>query len=53
MKFGKPGDKAEHPSQILVLVRIEQVLELCMEDLEVLLNQHLEKYSMPTFLAYF
>ena len=48
---GEPGDEAEHPAKILVLVGVEQVLELCVEDLEVLLNQHLDEYSMPNFLA--
>ena len=47
----KPGNEAEHPAKILVLVGVEQVLELGVEDLKVLFNQHLDKYSMQNFLA--
>ena len=50
---GKPGDEAEHSAEILVLVSIEQVLELGVEDLEMLLNQHLGKQSMQTDLGHF
>ena len=38
----KPGYKAEHPAKVLILVGVEQVLELGVEDLQVLLNQHLD-----------
>ena len=45
-----PGDEAEHPAKILILVGVEQVLELSVEDLKVLLNQNLNKKTY--FLAY-
>ncbi len=37
-----PWDELEHAAQILVLVRRQHVLELRVERLQVLLNQHLE-----------
>jgi len=37
-----PGDKLEHPAQILVLVRHQHRLELQVEGLKMLLNQNLQ-----------
>ena len=36
-----PGDQLVHPAEILVLVGVEKVLELCVEHLQVLFNQDL------------
>ena len=35
-----PRDKLVHPAQVLILVSIEKVLELCVKDLQMLLDEN-------------